>query len=156
MNRNVKKDFFQIQGLEHKSYEGITIGDFFNDYECPLFSLDVAMEIMKDLNISWENGVTEEAIIYDKYADEFLYTHALLNEEYIKFKPKTINNKKLYGIGYFSWCWKTEQDMQEELQLQRKSIDFERVEKKKPLLRLVVDNTTSTKEVISLKNKFKF
>lgn len=138
--KNIIKDHYQIQGVEHKSYEGFSLGNKFFDYECPWFSLEVSLELMKDLNEYWANTPTEECIIYDKKEDCFLYTHKLLEEgQVIKFKAQKHNNKKVYGIGSSSWCWYTENSMQKELKLQGKEINFERVNNKQSHLKLVVN-----------------
>lgn len=131
--------FFQIYGLEHKSYEGLTSGDNWNGYECPWFSFEVATQLMHDLNESWKDSSTDESIVYDKEKDAFLYVHNMLEDnEIIKFSATKKNNKKVYGIGTYSWCWYKESDMEKEILDKKESyLQPIKVKNKEPHLKLV-------------------
>lgn len=140
MAQKTYHNFFQIHGLENKSYEGISLGINNYGYENVWFSLEVSLELMKDLNQDWQHSPTEECIVYDNKEDVFLYTHNLLDEgDVIKFKPQKINNKKVYGIGSSTWCWHTEESMKLlRKESQQTEIVPDRVLNKAPHLKLVI------------------
>ncbi|WP_175888186.1 hypothetical protein [Burkholderia contaminans] len=91
---------FQIDG--GKEYKGFSQGQYWNGFECPFFTLEVAQEIAKDMNAV----TTEEKLVYDEAQDTFIYQVDYYPEdEWEKFEATMIEGKKLYGVGSFSWCW---------------------------------------------------
>jgi hypothetical protein len=71
-----------------KYYKGFTLGDTWNGFFCPYFTLETAKEIIKD--ITDENGFLEGSDEKVSLAD---------------FPMVTIENKELYPVGAFAWVW---------------------------------------------------
>lgn len=78
-----------------------------NGWACPFFSEEVAHQMMDDLR---KDGYRAE---YHKAADSFYVKHQD-DEASHKFEPvlATIDGeeKKLYSIGGFLWCWYVESE----------------------------------------------
>lgn len=90
-------------GIEECKYMGFTQGQYWNGWECPYFTLEVAQQVAKDFS------VFDDKLIYDEKSDSFIYsTEDYPEGEFDTFSPVIIDGKKLYPIGAFSWCWEAE------------------------------------------------
>lgn len=95
---------FQIDG--GKEYKGFSQNQFWNGWECPFFTLEVAKQIAEDMNAV----TTEEKLIYDEAQDCFIYQVDYYPEdEWEKFEATMIDGKKLYPVGNGSWVWDGEE-----------------------------------------------
>lgn len=87
------------EGLFH----GITAGQRWNGWACPMFSFEEAKRLTALNNDSEFCG----SISYDADKDAFLFRSEDQDEEDPPevFEAETINGQKYYAIGAFSWCW---------------------------------------------------
>ena len=106
-----RKTKFDIEGS--KSFEGFTFNQYWNGWECPMFELDVAMEIIKEFNND------EEKMSYDKEKDVFLFEHEDFDDGIYVVEPHDIFDEEgkthhVYDIGAGYWVWsETEEDEEE-------------------------------------------
>ena len=93
---------FQIDAIE-SYFHGVTQGQHWNGFACPLFSLEEAQRLMALNNHTDFCG----QIVYDAAQDAFLfYEFGVESEEGPDvFNAVLIDGKKFYSIGAFSWCW---------------------------------------------------
>jgi|GEM_PF-2057575 len=90
---------------EDNSFKGMTYGQHWNGWECPLFTYEVMLEIMKD----WNYQLNYDLVTYDKDKDIFkIWDKDYGDEEdeedtYIS-EPSIIDDVKYYSMGYcFIW-----------------------------------------------------
>jgi hypothetical protein len=122
MAKELKKAWFTIDGLEDNSYEGYTEGQTWNGWQCPLFELDVALQIAKDLN--QVNGEIDSKIVFDEKTHEFINEdYEYPKEQWESFAASEYEGKKLFALGSYGWCWElTTAEPEAELPEQMKKI----------------------------------
>jgi len=104
------KSKFSIDDGE-RYHEGYTFGDTWNGWACPMFTLEVCMEIANHLHNLY--GLTEfgkEILTYDADKDMFVcYEDDGIDEPWEVYGATTIqyNGKaiKVYPIGSYGWVW---------------------------------------------------
>lgn len=94
--KNFTLDFFDLG----ETIEGLTHGDTWNGWECPLFTFDNVEKIIKRFG-------NRSLIKYDNQKDAFIWGYHD-SDEIEEFEATTIDGKKYYPIGAYSWCWYTE------------------------------------------------
>jgi hypothetical protein len=108
----MKKEIFVIETADGTAeYQGISLGQLWNGWECPLFELKTALKVLKDFHsyCSEENKHDYDFSFfqYDPLYDVIIETYFM--DAKINFvathKPIVINNKKYYDIGGFNWTW---------------------------------------------------
>ena len=89
---------FEIYG--GYSYIGYSEGKTWNGWQCPLFDMEVALQIAKDFS------AVNDYLVYDEATDSFKYkTEDYADGEFDTFSSVMKDGKKFYAIGAFSWCW---------------------------------------------------
>lgn len=93
---------FQIDAIE-SYFHGVTQGQHWNGFACPLFSIEEAQRLMALNNQTDFCG----QIVYDAAQDAFLFHEfgVECEERPDVFKAVLIDGEKFYPIGAFSWCW---------------------------------------------------
>lgn len=93
---------FQIDAIE-SYFHGVTQGQHWNGFACPLFSLEEAQRLMALNNHTDFCG----QIVYDAAQDAFLFHEFGVESEERPdvYKMVLIDGVKFYPIGAFSWCW---------------------------------------------------
>lgn len=79
-------------------------GVYWNGFECPYFTKEVADKIMESVN---KYGDTI-SMSYDKEEDAYIYFEE--GHENERFPSMEVEGQKYYAIGAFSWTW-TEDDV---------------------------------------------
>jgi hypothetical protein len=106
----MKKETFAIEtseGIAH--YKGVTFGDLWNGWECPLFDLKTTIKILNDV-VGGEEQKHEYDFtfyqydnVYDVIIETSFYNATI--ECVQTHKPIVIDNKKYYSIGSYCWTW---------------------------------------------------
>lgn len=94
---------FQIDAIESYFFHGVTQGQQWNGFACPLFSFAEAQRLMVLNNHTDFCG----QIVFDAELDAFLFHEFGVesSERPDVFKAVLIAGQKFYPIGAFSWCW---------------------------------------------------
>lgn len=98
---------FQIDAIE-SFFHGITLGQQWNGFACPLFSFEEAQRLMALNNHTDFCG----QIVYSAEQDAFLFHEFGVESEERPdvYKAVVIQGQKLYPVGAFSWCWQDVSD----------------------------------------------
>lgn len=106
----MKKEIFTIETNEGiAEFKGITLGDKWNGWECPMFPIRSIHKILADI------GTEEDAkdcgfsfYEYDSLHDVII--ERFYNDGKIEYcateKPTIIDGIKYYSIGAYSWTWR--------------------------------------------------
>lgn len=92
------KKMFTLESL-NKEYEGYTSGAKLNGNECPLFTKEVAKQILRDANITWHFEERGCCFIYQLERGRVEHKNGVLC-----FTSKNVR-QRLYSIGYSDWPW---------------------------------------------------
>lgn len=102
-----RKTKFSID--DNKSFEGYTFNEYWNGWDCPYFTKDVAMEICKEFSCKYDEN-EEFRCFYDEDSDTF-YSEDW-NTDYEREEigcPTEINTEdgmiKVYNFSYAGWTW---------------------------------------------------
>lgn len=99
-----RKTAFEIEGIEC-NYEGYTMGEHWNGWECPRFTKEIAMQIASDYT---ESGREFGQIAhYDKAADAFYFENPDQYDEPEEYQGHDIvcNGEKFHVYAVGAWCW---------------------------------------------------
>lgn len=88
--------------VDAPSYEGISLGEFWNGWECPYFTQDVAERIMADVR---REGIRA---YYDGETDEFVVEGS---EGLERYAATLIGGWRWYPTGACRWGWESEDDV---------------------------------------------
>lgn len=95
---------FSLEGIEDTVFEGYSTGDMWNGWECPLFSFEVAQQLMTIFNkLGLDN------MIYKP--DSFICKNLEDLPESESFEGIMVEDQKLYPIGAYCWCWREAEEM---------------------------------------------
>lgn len=105
----MKKEIFEIETNDgYSQFEGVTFGQLWNGWECPLFTLDVVKSILdgigseaeaKECSFSfYEFDSFYKVIIERVYWDNKI-------EAIETSKPILIDGVYYYSIGSYNWTW---------------------------------------------------
>ena len=102
-----RKAKFSIE--ECPEFEGYTFNQYWNGWDCPYFTKDVAMEVCKEFSYEY-NDEEECRCFYDEETDTFYCED--WNYDYERQEighPTEINTEdgviKVYDFGYAGWIW---------------------------------------------------
>lgn len=84
---------FTLDG--EREYEGYTNGDKWNGFECPLFEMEEALNILNDVEGDVESGLNDKTKCFEVDGD-------IIAPRTIALNGKVLT---LYGIGSFGWTW---------------------------------------------------
>lgn len=105
-DRKIRKSSFYLDILPEKHYTGFTLGEGWNGWACPLFTLQESLRIL-DSQMLLNKLVEDEYRYKGDYSEEddlFRFYEPYENEWY-EFRSQTIKGKKLYPIGTRYWTW---------------------------------------------------
>jgi hypothetical protein len=86
-----------------ESINGITYGKNWNGWECPKFSKENGLKLIK-LFDQYSDDVIINPLSYNKEKDIFVYDNGQ-QDDYEEFEPMMIDGKNYYSIGAYNWCW---------------------------------------------------
>lgn len=102
-----RKGRFQID--EGKTHKGYTFEEYWNGWDCPLFTKRVALNICKEFTYNYDNA-EQCRCFYDKETDKFYCED--YNNDYERQEigtPTEINTDngiiKVYDFGVAGWIW---------------------------------------------------
>lgn len=102
-----RKTKFSID--ESKSFEGYTFNQYWNGWDCPYFTKEVAMEVCDEFSYKYDDE-EECRCFYDECTDTFYCED--WNNDYERQEighPTEINTEegkiKVYNFGYACWIW---------------------------------------------------
>jgi len=110
----IRKANFAIADDGSKTYEGYTFGRTWNGWECPYFTKEIALEMMKEFDNE------DQPAHYDEDTDTFVYVMDADDPDnmtdYYKGEDHDYNGETihLYGIGVMGWIWDEIEDVEEE------------------------------------------
>lgn len=98
----MKKSLFTIDGVD-AIFEGYTEGRYWNGWDCPYFTKEVGMQIVRVFN-NQTPMLEDEYMRYDENIDAFIRKDACYDEPEM-FHGLDIDGLHLYPIGTASWIW---------------------------------------------------
>ena len=101
----LKEEIFEIDGMY--KVKGYSFGDYWNGFECPFFTEDVATDIVEE---TLDADLTQDYFLsyeYDEEKDMFILEtrNADLEFEAIYIETEAGKRIALYPIGSWIWCW---------------------------------------------------
>ena len=101
----LKEEIFEIDGMY--KVKGYSFGDYWNGFECPFFTEDVATDIVEE---TLDADLTQDYFLsyeYDEEKDMFILgtRNADLEFEAIYIETEAGKRIELYPIGSWIWCW---------------------------------------------------
>jgi hypothetical protein len=102
-NNPLEKAYFTI-GETTVAYEGFTLGGYWNGWACPMFTDDVAIQILQDCTNSISDKVWFDAEnnCFCAHFDGALEEVEIYEGKEYEYEGKTY---MLYDIGAYSWVW---------------------------------------------------
>lgn len=101
----LKEEIFEIDGMY--KVKGYSFGDYWNGFECPFFTEDVATAILEE---TLDADLTQDYFLsyeYDEEKDMFILETRNIDLEFEAIYIETEAGKRiaLYPIGSWIWCW---------------------------------------------------
>jgi len=105
----MKIEIFEIETAEgFAQFKGVTFGQLWNGWECPLFTLDVVKDILAGLGTEDEaKNCSFSFYEYDSFYDviiERVWWGGKI-EAVDTSKPILIDGVKYYSVASFCWTW---------------------------------------------------
>lgn len=95
----IERAVFFLDAYEGVEFEGYTLGEWWNGFECPLFPFESGQRIVE------VSGV-EQTAFYDESADQFVFAETDDENDPERFAPVHVEGVgKLYPIGARVWTW---------------------------------------------------
>lgn len=123
----MKKEIFEIEVNEgFEQYEGITNGNRWNGWECPLFTIDNVNKILN--NLGSEELAKECSFSFYEYDSTYdviiekVYWNGKL-EAIDTTKPTLFEGNKYYPIGNGNWTWTKAQEINTLLAMDKKHLE---------------------------------
>jgi len=89
---------FSIETFGNKVFGGFTQDEYFNGWACPYFTFEQAQSVLEA-----QQQISSKAF-YNEVEDSFIFN--LENEDESEvYNAVSIEGRKLYPIGTFSWIW---------------------------------------------------
>lgn len=97
-----KPAVFENGAFDGALFHGISQGQHWNGFACPLFSFEEASRLASINNRTDCCGM----LVYDEPKDAFLfYDIDTDNIEPVEYASVLVDGQKYYPIGAFGWCW---------------------------------------------------
>lgn len=97
MENEIQERRFTSDFFGEKHFNGFTIGESWNGWECPYFSFEEGKRI-----VSAQNEIFPESAYYDTGRDCFIFK---INNEIEEYAAEKLGNLKVFPIGNGSWIW---------------------------------------------------
>lgn len=99
----MNKGTFCLDALPDMQFEGYTVGDTWNGWECPFFTEDVAEDILRASEAngySWRFSTIHNGYVVSHVDDKWPATCYDGQRVTINGNPVTV-----YAIGTYEWTW---------------------------------------------------
>jgi hypothetical protein len=106
----MKTEIFTIEvnNGDLAEFEGVTFGDLWNGWECPLFTLDVIKSILKDIGTEDDAKACSFSFYeFDSFYNviiERVYWDGII-QAIDTTKPILINGLEYFSFGAYNWTW---------------------------------------------------